>query len=55
MTNDGRRAFVSNSGSGTVSVIDTATQQVIETLVTGAGPFFSVDDPEGNKLYVSNK
>ena len=47
-------AFVSNSKSGTVSVIDTATQQVIKTLVTGEGPFFSVINPQGNKLYVSD-
>ena len=39
---------------GLFSVIDTATRQVIKTLVTGAGPFFSVADPEGNKLYVSD-
>jgi YVTN family beta-propeller protein len=54
MTNDGTRTFLSNSGSGAVSVIDTATQEVIKTLVTGAGPFFSVADPEGDKLYVSD-
>ena len=55
ITNDGTRAFVSNAGSGTVSVIDTATPpQIIGTLVTGAGPFFSVIDPQRNKLYVSD-
>jgi YVTN family beta-propeller protein len=35
-------------------VIDTASRQVIKTLMTGAGPFFSVTDPQGNKLYVSD-
>jgi YVTN family beta-propeller protein len=50
----GAMAFVSNSESGTVSVIDTATREVIKTLVSGAGPFFSVINPDGTKRYVSN-
>jgi YVTN family beta-propeller protein len=40
--------------SGTVSVIDTATREVITTLVTGDGSFFSVINPDGTKFYVSN-
>ncbi len=54
ITSDGTSAFVSNSKSGTVSVIDTETQLVTHTLPTGVGPFFSVINPEQNKLYVSD-
>ena len=53
-TEDGTLAFVSSSVSGTVSVIDTATREVIQTLVTGNGSFFSVINPDGTKFYVSN-
>ena len=56
ITKDGTRAFVSNSGSGTVSVIDTddatghpdahyRTRPILSQLVT---------NPEQNKLYVSD-
>jgi YVTN family beta-propeller protein len=54
ITPDGRFAYVSNSLSQSVSIIDTATQAVINTLTVGAGPFFSVIDPSGSKLYLSN-
>ena len=40
ITSDGTKAFVSNSGSGTVSVIDTATRQVIQTLIPEQAPSF---------------
>jgi hypothetical protein len=35
-------------------VIETATGQVIKTLEIGAGPFFSVANPRGNKFHMSN-
>ena len=54
ITEDGTLAFVSSSVSGTVSVIDTATREVIKTLVTGDGSFFSAINPDGTKFYVSN-
>jgi len=37
-----------------LSVIDTATREVIKTLVTGDGSFFSAINPDGTKFYVSN-
>jgi YVTN family beta-propeller protein len=37
-TSDGRRVFVANQGSNTVSVIDTATNQVTATLPVGSNP-----------------
>jgi YVTN family beta-propeller protein len=35
---DGGRAYVTNPGGGTVSVIDTATNTVVATVAVGAGP-----------------
>jgi YVTN family beta-propeller protein len=37
-----------------MSVIDTATREVIKTIVVGKGPFFLAANPDGQKLYVSN-
>jgi YVTN family beta-propeller protein len=37
-----------------VSIIDTGTHAVVNTLTVGEGPFFSVVDPSGTELYVSN-
>ena len=51
---DGSRAITSNSGSDTVSVIDTTTLTVIKTIACGNGPFFSVFNQDQTKLYVSN-
>jgi YVTN family beta-propeller protein len=55
ITPDGAWAYVSNSGSSSVSIIDTSTHEVLpKTLTVGKGPFFSVVDPSGAYLYVSN-
>ena len=45
---------MTNAGSNTVSVIDTATRKIIKTIVVGVGPFFLAIHPDGEKLYVSN-
>jgi YVTN family beta-propeller protein len=39
MANGGRLAFIPNSLANTVSVVDTATMQVLQTVRTVAGPF----------------
>ncbi len=39
MANDGRLAFIPNSLANTVSVVDTATMQAVQTVRTVAGPF----------------
>jgi YVTN family beta-propeller protein len=54
-----RYAYVSNSNSDTVTVIDTTNDQVFKTLKAtsdhiGHGPFFSVVNPEGTELFISN-
>jgi len=41
-------------GDGTVSVIDTATNTVIDTINDGAGPAGVAVSPDGTSLYVSN-
>lgn len=38
VSDDGKRFFVTNIEDSTVSVIDTATQEVIDTIKVGSGP-----------------
>jgi YVTN family beta-propeller protein len=52
-------AYVSNGNSDTVTVINTMNDQVYKTLNStsdhiGHGPFFSVVNPEGTELFISN-
>ncbi|HEX7954459.1 MAG TPA: hypothetical protein VF523_15455, partial [Burkholderiales bacterium] len=48
-------AYVPNEGSGTVSVIDTATDQIIKTIPAGKKPRGSAVSKDGTKLYVSDQ
>ncbi len=48
------RALITNSGDNTVSVIDTATDQVIATVNVQAAPTGVAVDPSGTKGYVVN-
>jgi YVTN family beta-propeller protein len=41
-------------GSGTVSVIDARTYQIIKTITVGAEPFGCALTPDGEKLYITN-
>ncbi len=50
----GRRLFVANSGSNTLSVIDTRSQKVTATLSTGASPSALLVDPRQSILWVAN-
>ena len=50
----GSRAYVANYYDGTVSVIDTATNTVIETIPVGAAPRNLAVSPNGNRVYVAN-
>lgn len=43
-----------NEGSGTISVIDTATNNVVTTIDGFFGPYTMVVTPDGNYLYVTN-
>lgn len=47
-------AYVPNYGSGDVSVIDTATNTVVQTIAVGAGPNTVAIDPDATRVYVVN-
>lgn len=49
------RAYVSNNGDNTVSVIDLATQKVTATILVGAAPRGTALDPAGKRLFVANQ
>jgi YVTN family beta-propeller protein len=48
-------AYVANTFSNTVSVIDTTTNTVIATIPVGLGPFDIAATPDGNRVYVTNQ
>src|SRR5208282_1832230 len=50
---DGRQLYITNAWSDTVSVIDTAPLQVVQTLPTGAEPSGVVSDADNTTLYVA--
>lgn len=53
LTPDGTRAYVANRASNTVSVIDTATDTVIQTIPTGVAPVFVASSPDGTRVFVT--
>lgn len=48
------RAYIANRGSATVSVIDTASDQVVATIPVGASPWGVAVGPGGERIYVTN-
>jgi YVTN family beta-propeller protein len=54
MRPDGARVYISNGRGASVSVIDTATNQVIATIPVGQRPWNMAITPDGAKLYVAN-
>lgn len=48
------RAYVSNTGDNTVSVIDTANNIKVTDIAVGAGPTGIFADPDGTYVYVTN-
>lgn len=53
ITPNGKRAYVANQGSGTVSVIDTSTKLVVATVPLDDGPNGVAITPDGKHAYVS--
>ncbi len=54
MSADGATVYVANAGSGTVSVINTATDTVIKTIRVGSTPSGLALRLNGSRLYVAN-
>lgn len=52
---DGRRAFVANIGSGSVSVIDLQHNRLLRSIGTGAGAEGIAVSPDGAEVWVSNR
>lgn len=50
-----RDAFVANSASGSVSVIDAAANSTIATILVGGEPVDVAVTPDGTRAYVANK
>jgi YVTN family beta-propeller protein len=53
VTPNGKKAYVTNSWDGNVSVIDTATNTVTDTVKVGSSDV--VVSPDGKKVYVTNR
>lgn len=51
---DGGTAYVTNTGSGTVSVLDIGTGDILESIRVGDQPLKVVLSPDGSRIYVSN-
>ncbi|HEU4785823.1 MAG TPA: hypothetical protein VFS57_00390, partial [Gemmatimonadaceae bacterium] len=51
---DGSRVYVTNFGSGTVSVISTSTNSVVATVAVGVAPIAVAVAPDGSLVYVGN-
>ena len=52
---DGGKAYVTNSGDGTVSVIDATTDLVVGSPINvGSGPWGVAFSPDGSVAYVTN-
>jgi YVTN family beta-propeller protein len=49
-----QNAYITNSSSNSVSVIDTATNTVIATIPVGNYPFGVAVIPDGSKVYITN-
>ena len=50
----GNYAYVTNSASNNVSVVDTTTKSVVGTVSVGTGPRSLVATPDGSRIYVAN-
>ncbi|MET9660763.1 IPT/TIG domain-containing protein [Streptomyces sp. NPDC006510] len=54
MRPDGLRSYVTNSGTDTLSVIDTVAGAVVTTIEVGAGPWAAAVAPDGQYVYVTS-
>ncbi|WP_409018940.1 beta-propeller fold lactonase family protein [Brevundimonas vesicularis] len=49
-----QNAYITNFGSNTVSVIDLASDTVIETIAVGRGPYGVATSRDGHRVYITN-
>lgn len=54
-TPNGKRAFITNIGSGSVSVVDLGARKVIANVSTGQGAEGVAVTPDGKEIWVSNR
>jgi YVTN family beta-propeller protein len=54
VNSSGSRVYVGNSGSNTVSVIDTASNREVATVPVGVEPIGVAVAPNGRRVYVAN-
>jgi len=47
-------AYITNSGSNNVSVVDTATNKVVATIPAQGSPYSAAVKPDGSRVYVGN-
>ena len=52
---DGSRAYVANSGSNTVTVINTSNNTVSKTINVGMNPVSIASSVDSTKVYTANK
>ncbi len=50
----GTFAYIANRGGNTVSVIDTSTNSVVDTVTVGGNPRGVAVNPAGTRVYVAN-
>jgi serine/threonine protein kinase, bacterial len=54
VTPDGKRAYVTNQNSGSVSVVDTESNVVVASIQVGSVPWGVAITPDGRRAYVTN-
>ena len=54
VTPDGRYVYITNNGSGTVSVIDAVTDKVVGSVSVPAGPIGVAVTPDGKYAFVTS-
>jgi YVTN family beta-propeller protein len=55
LARDGRRAFVANIGSGTMTAIELAGGRILKQVPTGAGAEGIAVSPDGSEVWVTNR
>jgi YVTN family beta-propeller protein len=51
---NGQRVYVSNGRAGTITVLDSHSYQVLDTIKVGARPWGIAISPDGKYLYAAN-